>query len=124
MTTRAKSKPLRLTDLRPQFIQLTDTRGSYRPVNTLGDADGLTFLCPRCFKANHKNAGGVHAVICWFEGRVPDDIRPRPGRWTPGGSTYADLSFVPGPHDKPHSVLLLGACGWHGFIANGNVTDA
>lgn len=113
------AKQLRLTTLQPQFIQLTDTRGSFRPVNTIGDADGIRFLCPKCYGI----AAGVHSVICWFEGRVPDDVRPGPGRWTPAGSTYADLSFVPGPRGSA-SVQLKGGCAWHGFVTNGNVTDA
>lgn len=110
-----------LTDIKPQFIQLTDTRGGHRKVNTLGDADGIRFLCPKCFKANGGEVG-THHVICWFEDRVPDDVRPGPGRWRPAGSTYADLSFVAGKRSP--SVNLTDGCKWHGFIKNGKVTDA
>lgn len=56
-------------------------------------------------------------MVCWFEGKVPDDAEPKPGRWNPTGTGYGDLSFVPGK--KSNSVLLLGGCAWHGFITNG-----
>lgn len=87
-------------------------------VHTLAEADGIFFLCPKCFAANGGKVG-THGVLCWFEDRVPDDVVPGPGRWKPTGTGYDDLSFVPGKHSN--SVLLLGdGCGWHGFVTNGS----
>lgn len=113
---------MKLAQLEPQFIQnavRSEGDGEHRycvPVETLGEAHGIRFLCPKCF---HENGGsvGTHSVICWFEGRVSDDVEPGPGRWNPAGGGYGDLSFVPGR--KSHSVLLIGGCAWHGFITNG-----
>jgi hypothetical protein len=89
-------------------------------VDALAEADGVMFLCPKCFA---KNTGpvGTHRVICWFVDRVPDDVDPKPGRWTPRGTGLSDLTFVPSA-DRSHSVLLTGGCGWHGFVASGDAS--
>lgn len=88
-------------------------------VDMIAEADGIEFLCPKCFAANGSDVG-THWVICWFEGKVPDDVSPKPGRWNPVGSSLDDLTFVPGA--KSNSVLLLGGCDWHGFVTNGDAT--
>src|SRR6267142_3401260 len=89
--------------------------GGYGEVETLGEADGVMFLCPKCFKEN-QGAAGTHRVICWFVGKVPDDVRPGPGRWMPQGTGLSDLTFVPtvGPPPRSNSVALTGGCQWHG----------
>lgn len=111
----------RLTELEAKFIRREVLDGIvYLPfVETLVEADGIEFLCPKCF-AENSGPIGTHGVICWFEGKVPDDAEPKPGRWNPVGSSLATLSFVPGK--KSNSVLLLGGCAWHGFVTNGNAT--
>jgi hypothetical protein len=83
---------------------------------TMEAADGVMFLCPKCFAANGGKAG-THEIICWFAGRVGDDLDPSPGRWNPSGTGIDDLTFV-GPGAV--SVLLLGGCRWHGFVTNGS----
>lgn len=110
---------VKLTDLEPEFLKWT-SNASYHHVETLGEADGILFVCPKCFQANGNQRPGVHSVICWFEGKVPDDATPGPGRWNPTGTGFADLSFVPGA--KSNSVLLTSGCAWHGFVASGDVT--
>lgn len=111
---------MKLADLDPQFLKHApeEGRGVMLHVDTLAEADGISFLCPKCFAANGGPVG-THSVICWFEDRVPEDLQPGPGRWNPVGTGYADLSFVPGK--KSHSVLLLGGCAWHGFVTSGDV---
>jgi len=111
---------VRLLDLAPQFLRFVPGEPkTFASCEQLAEADGIEFLCPKCFAANNGPIG-THAVICWFEGKVPDDLRPNPGRWNPTGTGYHDLSFVPGA--KSNSVLLLGGCAWHGFLQNGEVT--
>lgn len=110
---------VKLTDLEPQFLKWTDEH-HHRDVQTLAEADGILFVCPKCFEENGRERPGVHSVLCWFEGKVPDSATPGPGRWNPTGTGYGDLSFVPGA--KSNSVLLLNGCGWHGFVTNGEVT--
>jgi len=92
--------------------------GGHHMVSTLQEADGVKFLCPKCY-AEIGSRPGVHSVICWFTGRVSDDVNPAPGRWNPQGTGLQDLTFV-GP--GACSVLLMGGCGWHGFVTNGDAT--
>lgn len=84
------------------------------------DCCGLMFLCPKCFVENGGPVG-THSVICWFVGRVPDEVDPKPGRWTPQGTSMSDLTFVPSA-GRTQSVLLTGGCGWHGFVVDGSAS--
>lgn len=91
-------------------------------VDTLPEADGVQFLCPLCFDKN-QGIVGTHSVLCWFVGKVPDHIDPKPGRWTPQGNGLDDLTFVPGDPPRAVSVALTGeGCPWHGFVRNGEAT--
>ncbi len=101
--------------LEAKFIKLVE-RGSHVEVESLQEADGIRFLCPKCF-VNNSGSIGTHSVICWFEDKVADDVRPAPGRWKPHGTNLDDLTFVVGKHSN--SVLLMGGCNWHGFVKNG-----
>ena len=92
--------------------------GAILPTATLSEADGVSFLCPKCFTENGGNVG-THRVLCWFAGRVPDDLDPKPGRWHPAGASLEDLTFI-GPGSV--SVELVGGCQWHGFVRNGEAT--
>lgn len=96
-------------------------RVDYVPaVDRLEEADGVWFLCPLCFAANH-GVEGTHGVLCWFVGRVPDDVDPKPGRWTPEGTSLDDLTFVPS-EGRTQSVALLSGCAWHGLVVGGDAT--
>lgn len=97
---------MKLTDLEPVFVQCTEK--GYREVSTLGEAQGVRFLCP---------AGHGHGILVWFAERgVPCAAVPGPGRWSVLGSSLADLSLSP-------SIQLGHGCGWHGFITDGKVTS-
>lgn len=106
-----------LRELDGRFLVITDLNEKrMREVELLHEAQGVEFLCPKCFAANNGPIG-THAVICWFQGRgVPDDWNPKPGRWNPTGTGLDDLTFVP---PGAISVLLTSGCGWHGFVKNG-----
>ncbi len=86
-------------------------------VDDAASAQGIIFLCPKCFAANGGPVG-THGVLCWFKDRgVPDEAVPGPARWIATGVGYADLTLAP-------SILLTGAgCAWHGFVTNGEVTS-
>jgi hypothetical protein len=105
-------------DLEAQFIRYEERDGHiyHVHVDKLEEADGILFLCPKCFVENAGNLG-THAVICWFVGKVSGDVHPRPGRWVPSGTSYEDLTFV-GP--AAASVLLTAGCNWHGFVKQGS----
>jgi hypothetical protein len=109
---------VKLADLDAKFLKV-DSETSYHEVESLTEADGVIFLCPKCFAAN-KGPVGTHSVICWFKGKVSDAMRPAPGRWNPSGTGLDDLTFVP---PGAVSVLLMGGCNWHGFIRNGEAVE-
>lgn len=94
-------------------MHTSGTRVLLETVHSLGEAQGIRFICPKCFHTTH------HGVICWFEGKVGDDVQPGPGRWTPSGTGIDDLTFVPGEKIKAVSVQLTGGCSWHGFVRDG-----
>ena len=100
---------MRLTDLEPQFL-VCEGNG-WREVDTLAEAQGIMFLCPKCQS---------HSVVCWSRSRgTPDKAQPGPGRWAMKGTGYADLTLDADPPSSARSVLLNGGCGWHGFVSNG-----
>lgn len=103
-----------LFDLEPQFIKIS-SNDTYQHVDTITEADGIFFLCPKCFEANKGNVG-THGVICWMP-HVPQTREPKPGRWSLVGSGYSDLTLVAGSS----SVALGGGCNAHFFVTKGEI---
>lgn len=108
---------MRLADLEPTFLSIT-TPTSYQMHDDIAKADGLMFLCPKCFQQNGGNVG-THAVICWTP-KVPQDVEPKPGRWEILGTGYGDLELRAGSS----SVLLTSGCMAHFFVRNGEIVMA
>lgn len=118
---------MRLTALDPQWVKIID----YRPDGSLNsyhrcemaEAQGLLFLCPKCFATNNGPVG-THSILCWSRSRgVPDAIQPAPGRWTWTGTGFDDVTFDGDPPGSARSILLTGeGCGWHGFITAGEAS--
>ena len=118
---------MKLTDLDARFVQWG--QGVMPKANSLAEAHGVLFQCPLCAQGKpvvdfeespgRRGVRGAHYVLCWFVGKVADDVEPKPGRWNPIGTSLGDLTFV-GPGAA--SVQLLGGCNWHGFVSNGNGT--
>lgn len=116
---------LRLTLLRPQFLRYEKRDGQvYLPnVDHIMQAQGIQFLCPKCFVENGGSIG-THSVICWSRSRgVPDDARPGPGRWSLDGIGYDDLTLDTDVGSPSRSVLLTSGCRWHGFVTKGRVSS-
>lgn len=116
---------MKLIELDPQFLRYEEREDGTYFVNvlTIAEAQGIRFLCPKCFVANGGPVG-THGVICWSRSAgVPEKARPGPGRWAMRGTGPADLTLDADPPGTQRSVLLTGAgCGWHGFVTNGEVT--
>jgi hypothetical protein len=121
----------RLSDeLDAHFIRVAGD--GYEIVSRLSHAQGVVFLCPRCFMEKGRAKYGVHSVVCWFANRnVPTTFEPR-GRWNASGKpieqpdgkivyadTLDDLSFI-GPGS--FSVRIAEGCKWHGYIKDGRAT--
>lgn len=104
---------MKLTELEPRLLKVVhqDGRVLMYPADTIEEADGVHFLCPKCFVMNHGPIG-THAVQCF----KPGVVHPTgPGRWPMSGTGLHDLTLTP-------SVLLMSGCAWHGFVTNGEVT--
>lgn len=106
---------MKLTELEPQFLKREDDT-HFRHVDAITEADGLMFVCPKCFEANRRQRPGVHSVICWSPS-VPQTTSPTPGRWNLVGTGFDDLSLVRGTA----SILLTSGCEAHFFITNGEI---
>ena len=137
---------IRLTELEPDFIRYETRIETYdvidgdhktwvergRPTKpftgpkeyihhgfSFEEAQGISFLCPRCFVKNNGKAG-THTCHVTFKGRyvgASQGIGDGKGgfpRWKAQGSGFEDLTLTP-------SVQIVGGCGWHGYITDGEV---
>lgn len=105
---------MKLTELEPQFLESKNPVTDHY-VDKIEEAQGIIFLCPKCFLEN-KGSKGTHSVICWNP-TVPQDRNPKPGRWNLVGTGYDDLSLVNGSS----SVALNGGCNAHFYVKNGEI---
>ena len=106
---------MKLTELEPRWLRHSETGWFEHDDGTLtvATAQGIAFLCPRCFRAKN-GPRGVETIAIWFRDRgVPPDEIPGPGRWTPSGTSFADLSLTPS--------INSGNEHWHGFVTNGEI---
>jgi hypothetical protein len=113
-------REMKIAELEPYFIvYLSDGVKETREIS-IERAQGLWFLCPKCF-AQNSGPVGTHAVQISFESRgvLPSqgthNKEGKPVRWNVSGTGINDLTLTP-------SILLEGGCAWHGFISNGEVT--
>lgn len=107
---------MKFAELEPTFRRIIDERTDQEEV-PFAEAQGVRFLCPKCFVENGHRPEGVHSIVCWFANKgVPAEKIPGPARWPATGTGLHDLTLTP-------SILLLGGCAWHGFITNGEVTS-
>lgn len=114
---------MRLLDLDPAFVRHNGD-GSFEKVETLAEAHGVMFLCPKCFAAN-GGPRGTHMMICWSRERgAPDDATPGPGRWRLDGTSLSDLTLNAEPPSTARSVQINGGCNWHGFVTSGATSEA
>lgn len=113
---------MRLTELEGEFIrrEVRDGHVYHVPVATLAEAQGVKFLCPKCY-ADNRGPVGTHLVVCWSRSRgIPDDAKPGPGRWMLEGTGLDDLTLNGDPPGNARSVALEGGCAWHGFVTMGD----
>jgi|SRR5579859_1057251 len=108
---------MRLTELEPKFLKWSSDR-SFGKQEVIEGADGVMFLCPKCFEMN-KGPVGTHVIICWAP-HVPLTVYPAPGRWAMNGSGYENLSLVA----SPTSVEIKGGCCAHFIVSNGEIRNA
>jgi hypothetical protein len=93
-------------------------------VDSLSEADGISFLNPAEFVANNGKVG-TSTVHVYFEGKALFGDMNRNGdgqyvRWAVSGTGYEDLTISPSIFVNPHG----NPPGWHGFVKGGEVTNA
>lgn len=84
------------------------------PVETLAEAQCIMFLCPLCYR-NNGGEEGTHHVQMPFAKRGVSFERHKHQWDVVGGTSYDDLSTNP-------SYLIIGGCGWHGYLTSGEAT--
>jgi len=97
-------------------------------VDRVADADVLYFQCPKCAASCPRvmrddgtgYAEGAHFISVPFkahDGRPEMAQREAQGRprWGVSGTSLSDISTTP-------SIQVIGGCGWHGFVTNGDAT--
>jgi hypothetical protein len=103
---------MKLLDLNPSFIRYDD-RGSWVVVNSIQEAQGISFDCPVC--RNH----GVS--VSFVDDTLPsrygtyEKKTGKPMRWKVTGTGLHDMTII-GEVDVEH----VKHC-WHGHIRNGQV---
>lgn len=121
---------MRLSDLDGQLYRTTDGRAPSDPVQTVADADILYFQCPKCaagLQRVRRDDGrgyveGAHFISVPFaahDGRPamgPNENKPAP-RWGVTGTSLANVTTTP-------SIQVIGGCGWHGYVRNGEAVPA
>lgn len=111
----------RMSQLEAHFIRHID-HGGWRCVETIAEATGVMFLCPKCFEAKGGPIG-THSIVLWSRSRgVPEDMPPG-GRWKIEGTCIDDLTLNADAPSTMRSVKLLSGCLWHGFVTNGETSN-
>ena len=107
---------MRLVELDPHFLVRkpktdADMKHVLERTEDLAVADGIRFLCPKCFVAN-GGVEGTHAILIPFLGRAMGGYG-----WQVSGTSFSDLTLRP----SIAIYVAKGGCGFHGFVTNGEV---
>lgn len=100
-------------------VSKTGPRLYMHQVEALAEAQNLFIQCPKCTAAGEQYIHGVH--VPFADRGAPDEAGPhsedgKPIRWNVSGtSSLADLTITP-------SILIIGGCGWHGYITDGSAS--
>jgi len=99
------------------------TRTVFHPVESVAEAHGVRFLCPKSFA---KNGGpvGTHSVYVFFTGspHAGHNAAGQEVRWqVAGGTTIDDLQLTPSILEQDDEMPPEYRCGWHGFVGTNGV---
>ena len=106
---------MRFKILEPEFVKRGE--GHSFSVCSREEAEGVLFLCPRCFLTNNGPIG-THSILCWAP-VVPAEYGEGPGRWALRGNSFDDLSLDASPQTSIH--LTGPGCGAHFTVKEGEV---
>ncbi len=104
---------MRLVELDPHFLVRrpatpADLKHVLERTSDLSVADGIRFLCPKCF-VDKGGPESAHAIVIPFIGRAMGGYG-----WHVSGTAFSDLSLRP-------SIAIHTGCGFHGLVTNGEV---
>lgn len=105
--------PLRGNWTDDDFEEVTGPKGVFTPVETLAEADGIWFLCPKCFATDHHSVSVGFSGIA-TPGTYGHNKAGQPVLWNMSGTCIDDLVLTP-------SIQLEGGCNWHGFLGSNGV---
>lgn len=110
-----------MRELEAHFLKIVATGEAemWENVDSIVEADGVMFLCPKCFEDPPIGPVGTHSVICWSP-KVSQDHAPKPGRWNLVGTGIDDLELVAGSS----SVQIVGGCNVHFLVRAGRIVPA
>jgi len=100
-----------LVSLEPMFIKVYRD-GAFTGVQRMEQADGLTFLCPKCFGTYQ-----MHWIRIWRP-HVSTNILPGPGRWEFVGTGLSDLTLRA---SHTQDLKTESKCKAHFAIRNGKI---
>lgn len=95
----------------------------FHPVESVAQAHGVRFLCPKSFA---KNGGpkGTHSVYIFFAGSpyAGRNLAGEEVRWNvAGGTSLDDLQLTPSIQEQDDNMPPEHRCNWHGFVGTSGV---
>lgn len=108
---------MKITDLEPRLLTW-ESDAVFDTADSIGEADGIMFMCPACFIKN-QGPEGTHSIICWTAS-VPQTTKPSGARWSLVGNSLEDISLIAGD-----SAIRIknpdGSEHWNGMVIDGDV---
>lgn len=109
----------------PEMWSPGPTRDLFDTVETLAEAHGICFLCPKSF-AENGGAQGTHSVYVWFQGspvpgHIGRNLKGETVRWAASGIGLDDLVLTPSILEEDAGLAPEWRCSWHGFVGSNGV---
>lgn len=117
---------MKLIDLEPTFY-IWKSDNLYERTDKFTEADGIGFLCPKCYTDNPREDKTIttHSIICWKR-HIPQTTPPTLGRWNFSGTDYNDLTLTPSVNldirNEDGTRKYPNECNAHFHISNGEIT--
>jgi hypothetical protein len=108
---------LRLPELEASFVHYHAENGHryHKAVASMAEANGVSFLCPQCYR-NNRGPAGTHSIMIMTPS-VGAGCPYGPGRWHMEGTSLDDLTLVA---NSP-SVRITGGCHAHFHVRRGKI---
>lgn len=98
---------MKLTELEPQFIKRIDDT-HFRMVDTIDEADGIEFVCPKCLAAAGMDGEIMSAWCTYCEKPIKDGAPVAHG---PDGDMHARCAKLSKAHGREVATVRCDNCG-------------